>query len=179
LLLQQNILSFATPKAKVLNEEEKGIIEQIKHSLYSALADIKRGFEGGSVIGSFMLGSCFIDAMAGFKYGQDGRLKLGKVYREFVGEYLKDYDKVALYYDLRCQLLHNYSEGGSYEFTYRNPEKHLQFHDGKRKFINLENFIRDLELAMVKLFTELDESASTRNNALKRFEKYGLLKAVN
>jgi hypothetical protein len=127
------------------------------------------------VIGSFMLGSCFIDALAGFKYGQDGRLKLGKVYREFVGEYLQDYDKVALYYDLRCQLLHNYSEGGSYEFIHNHPDLHLQYHDEKRKFINLENFISDLEEALQKLFNELQDHEMTRANALKRYRKYGLL----
>jgi hypothetical protein len=155
--------------------EEYYIIQEIKETLLGALTDIKKAFQGGSVIGSFMLGSCFIDAMAGFKYGQDGRLKLEKVYREFVGEYLKDYDKVALYYDLRCQLLHNYSEGGSYEFIHNHPHVHLQNHDEKRKFINLENFIQDLEEALLKLFKDLDESEMTKSNAMKRYRKYGLL----
>jgi hypothetical protein len=159
-----------------MTSEEIEMIREIKISLNRALADIKKAFEGGSIVGSFILGSCFIDAMAGFKYGQDGRMKLGKVYREFVGEYLEDYDKVALYYDLRCQLLHNYSEGGSYEFIHNHPDLHLQYHDKKRKFINLENFIHDLENAMVKFFIELENSEVTKANAMKRFKKYGILR---
>lgn len=161
-----------------MNAEESKIFEEIKKSLRDiALDDIKKSYAAKSIMGTFILCSCFIDAMAGFRYGQDGRLKLGKMYRTFVEEYLKDYDKVSLYYDLRCQLVHNYSESKSYKFIHDKSEFHLGEAGENKTYINLENFIADLERAVNKLFEDIENSPAAMGNAMKRYLKYGLARS--
>lgn len=159
-----------------MKEENLKLLQELKRSLKEyALGDIKKASQADAVMGAFILCSCFIDALAGFKYGQDGRLKLGKAFRNFVEEYLKSYDKVSLYYDLRCQLVHNYSESKSYRFIKGKPELHLTEAGENKKYLNLEDLISDLEEAMEKLFFEIETSPMAFEKAAKRYLKYGLV----
>jgi len=62
-------------------------------------------------MGAFILCSCLIDAIAGFRKGCDtDRYD----YKGFIYKNMTSYDKEKMYSDLRCKLVHSYSEGGSY-----------------------------------------------------------------
>jgi hypothetical protein len=137
-----------------------------------AFLDIKRASAGQSKMGAFILASCFIDYMAGFIAGRE---TTGKDYKQIVKDYLPSlYDPEKLYKDLRCKVVHNYSEGGSYIFVDAKPALHGQKVDSKI-VINLENFIDDLEVALRKMFKDLDTVSGKQQNAEERYDKIGLL----
>jgi hypothetical protein len=123
-------------------------------------------------MGAFILASCFIDYMAGFVCGRETK---SKDYQDFVRDYLPTiYNPLNLYKDLRCKLVHNYSEGGSYVFTDDKPQFHGQAANG-RIIINLENFIDDLESALHKLLQEIESDPSKQRKAFDRYKSIGLL----
>ena len=151
----------------------QGIIDHIKYVLHDmAFLDIKRASSGNAKMGAFILASCFIDYMAGFVCGHQTRMK---DYEDFVLHYLPSiYHPSKLYKDLRCGLVHNYSEGGSYWFKDNKPELHGQTANGKI-IINLENFIEDLEKALRKLLQEIQSDPSKKQKAIARYNSIGLL----
>lgn len=151
----------------------QAIIGLIKHALYDmAFQDIKRASAGGSKIGAFILASCFIDYMAGFVCG---RQTTARDYEDFFRNYLPSiYNPSMLYKDLRCKLVHNYSEGGSYWFTDNNSHLHGQTSNG-RTVINLENFIDDLENAFDKVLGQIQSDPSKNQKAIHRYNSIGLL----
>ena len=149
------------------------IISYIKNVLYDkAFLDIKRASSGNSKMGAFILASCFIDYMAGFLYG---RKATGQDYKHFVSNYLPPiYNPSKLYKDLRCALVHNYSEGGSYWFKDNNPGLHGKVIDG-RTIVNLENFIHDLENAFNKLMGDIQSDPLKKQKAIDRYNSVGIL----
>jgi hypothetical protein len=151
-----------------VNEMTQEIIDHIKTALNDMAFDgIKKAYAGGSKMGTFILGSCFIDCMAGFVYGRPAE---GNDFKTFVREYLPSYDDEKLWNDLRCRLVHDYSEGGSYVFVNSLPDLHrCQTVEGDRTVINLENFIDDLEGAMRKLLNEIETVHAKREKAFKRY----------
>src|SRR5580698_2897595 len=126
---------------------EDQILDQIEYSLRNyALRDIKVISNSDTVIACFMLCSCFIDQMSGFRYNRSG---VKSRFLEFVNTYLKKYDPENLHSDLRNKLVHNYSLGNSYSLTkeyhyfHLNPSKE----NAQRRLLNLDRFIEDLEEA--------------------------------
>jgi hypothetical protein len=156
---------------KKMNQDN--IIGDIKNALYDgAFSDIKKALSGNSKIGAFILASCFIDYMAGFVCGREATRK---DYKDFVSHYLPSiYNPSKLYKDLRCKLVHNYSEGGFYWLKYDKPELHGQTESG-RTIINLENFINELENAFNKLMGEIQSAPSKKQKAIDRYNSIGLL----
>ncbi|MCX5821209.1 MAG: hypothetical protein NT047_15085 [Deltaproteobacteria bacterium] len=150
------------------------IISHIKFVLYDmAFLDIKRASTGDSKMGAFILASCFIDYMAGFLSGRESHKE---DYESFVRHYLPPvYDPKRLYKDLRCRLVHNYSEGGSYWLTYNQPQLHGQKTTNKITVINLENFIVDLEDAFKKFIKHVELDPLARQRAIDRYNSFGLL----
>ena len=137
-----------------------------------AFLDVQRASNGGSKMGAFILGSCFIDCLAGFWVGRQSK---GADYRRFVQEYLPSYNAQELYSDLRCKLVHNYSEGGSYLFVDNKHALHFKRAGDERLIINLEDFILELEQAMNHFFSDLDSNIGLQMNAIARFKSIGLL----
>ncbi len=74
-------------------------------------------------IAGFILASCFIDQLAGFRYNKKD---VGERYRKFVKEYLPAYNADDLYDDLRNKGVHNYSIGKNYSITNDAPAWHLK-----------------------------------------------------
>jgi hypothetical protein len=148
-------------------------LNHIKFALYDmAFLDIKRSSAGQSKMGAFILASCFIEYMAGFIAGRE---TTNKDYKQFVKDYLPStYDPEKLYSDLRCKLVHNYSEGGSYMFVDAKPALHGQ-KNGTKMIINLENFIDDIEAALRKVLSDLDCDPAKQKKAENRYDKIGLL----
>ncbi|HNY35974.1 MAG TPA: hypothetical protein PLD14_01720 [Candidatus Pacearchaeota archaeon] len=150
------------------------IIKRITLSIKEmALGDVKRAMIGKSKMGSIILGSCLMDCLATFYYGN---CSTGKNYRSFVDKFLPQYDSRNFYEDLRCKLVHDYSEGGSYVFKDNKPIEHLKKYKKSNKIIiNLENFVEELEKIVddyLKLITNDDVAYK---NALKRIKSLGLL----
>jgi len=137
-----------------------------------AFLDIKRASNGQSKMGAFILASCFIEYMAGFITGHETK---NKDYKQFVKDYLPSlYNPEKLYTDLRCKLVHNYSEGGSYIFAYERPELHGK-NISNKMVINLENFIDDIESALKKVINDLSSDSERWEKAEQRYDKIGLL----
>jgi len=153
------------------------VIDLIVTSLHDlALADIHRALSGGSKIGAVILASCLIDAMAGFRVGKDTE---GDDYKSFIRTYMKGYNPDALYKDLRCKLVHSYSEGGTYWFSNDLHAPHrFEWRDGKI-IVTPDCFVRDVESAFKDFTAELRDGANTslRHNAVCRYETNGVLKA--
>lgn len=160
-----------------MQSDERDIIKRIKTGFKNmALDGIKKASDGDSKMGAFILASCFIDCMTGYvRGGKEDTTKTD--YKNFVEKYLPSYDPERLYRDLRCRLVHNYSEGGSYVFIANIPSRHLKPWNGKT-FINLEDFIRDVEHAMRLLLREIKTIDKMRRNAVDRFTQVGLLEKI-
>ncbi len=137
-----------------MNEEE--IINHIEHSLRNYdLRDIKLISEQDTVIASFILCSCFIEHICTFRYGMKKTLN-DKEFCAFVDEYLDaKYNSEKLRKDLRNKLVHNYSLGQTYVLVQRHPDLHLKPYNRNQQYLNLENFINDLENAFNKYIQEL------------------------
>lgn len=143
------------------------------HSLYDmAFLDIKRASDGKSKMGAFILTSCFIEYLAGFRYGKE---TTGNDYKKFVRQYLTFYSAENLYKDLRCKLVHNYSEGGSYTFTDNRKDLHFKKTADNKIVLNLENFIADVEAALNTYFIELKEDQNLFTLAVDRLFKTNIL----
>lgn len=137
-----------------------------------AFLDIKRASNGKSKMGAFILASCFIEYMAGFVVGRETK---GEDYKQFVKDYLPNtYDPEKLYADLRCKLVHNYSEGGSYIFADGKPDLHGK-NLGNKMVVNLENFVDDIECALKKVINELNSDSEKWEKAEQRYDKIGIL----
>ncbi len=156
---------------------EDQILDQIEHSLRNyALRDIKVISSGNTVIACFMLCSCFIDQMSGFRYNRSG---VKSRFIEFVSTYLKKYDPEKLHSDLRNKLVHNYSLGNSYSLTKEYHYFHLNQskEDSQRRLLNLDRFIEDLEEAFNLYMSQLRRDPECKNNALRWFETHNIIGA--
>jgi len=140
------------------------IIDTIIGSLKGfALRDIQKIGKEDTVMASFILCACFIDQLSGFRYNGSGE----KEFTDFIKEYLpKKYDAKNLRYDLRNKLVHNYSLGNSYSLIRNRSDLHLEEIGGKI-FINIENFIAELEAAFALFENDLNTRDLVRYNALE------------
>ena len=163
--------NFKGRSCKMISKQP--FISHIRHSLEEmAFKDIIRASSGKSKMGAFILGSCFIEYLAGFRYGKE---TTRDDYKNFVKEYLDKYDAEKLYADLRCKLVHNYSEGGSYDFIDARPHLHNAKLQNGKILLNLENFIADLKSALDKYFTQLESDDTLFELAVQRYKKVGLM----
>jgi hypothetical protein len=150
------------------------IIDQIVHSFTNYnLRDIQEinNNQLDFTIAEFILCSCLIDQISGFRYNTD---KVGKRYKQFVKDYLPTYNSEELYDDLRNKLVHNYSVGSFYALTRKAPHLHLQKVNGVTH-LNLENFISDLKIALDKFIIELRNDSDIRRKALCWYTDYKIL----
>lgn len=161
-----------------MTEKQKELVTQMKTSLIDmAFGDINRAANGGAKMGAFILCSCYIDYLAGFRFG---RKTTRKEYKAFIKLYLHGYNPETVYHDLRCGIVHNYSEGGSYTFMHELPNLHFYTPGGIGKIcLNLENFIYDLETASQKYFFELENSDELLSLASKRMNQTGILRMID
>ena len=119
--------------------------------------------------------------MAGFYKGidkEEAKRKSGSRFKDFVGEYLQQYDPQMLWEDLRCGLVHSYAEGGSYEFTHSQPQLHFKKSSRGRTILNLEDFLRNLREAYDRLRKDILFKKETFDRAKKRYESMGLMASV-
>lgn len=91
--------------------ETKNNLQQLKKSFFNtAIADIPRAIEGGSIIGAYILTFCLIDYMGWIEYGGGPRSfnrwvaqRMGPIQNHY------QYDEiVSELYSVRCGLIHTY-----------------------------------------------------------------------
>lgn len=160
------------------------LLEKMNTYLYGwALKDIKRAsIDGEAKMAGFILGACFIDALAGFWEGVDKdtcKNNIGDRFKGFIGEYLPQYNQDHLWKDLRNYLVHSYTEGGSYVFTDNEKEgRHFDKHSSGRTILNLEDFYYDLEKAYKNLVKDIEEKEESFLAAKKRYDSMGLIESI-
>ena len=148
-----------------------------------AFRDINRASEGQAKLGAFILGACFIDAMAGFYKGitkEEAKRNSGRRFKEFVEKYLPEYYPERIWEDLRCGLVHSYAEGGTYEFTHSNNQFHFKKSSRGQTILNLEDFLNDLRRAYGTLREDiLTNKDASFDRAKIRYESMGLMGSVS
>lgn len=159
------------------------IIDHIENSLRNHnLSDIKEVSKSNMVIASFILCSCFIEQVSGFRYAvakkQSGKLMFEKFVKDYLQKYDSRYNPEKLRTDLRNKLVHNYSIGDSYSLTMRSSNSHFQLDPNGRVKLNLENFLNDLEKAFNLWTSELRNVPEVKQNALKWYTKHNILAQI-
>lgn len=163
-----------------------------KHELVLILDNFLFGWEykdierasifGEAKLAGFILGACFIDALAGFYAGlekKDAKSGSGKRFKDFTVKYLPQYDAEKLYEDLRCGLVHSYAEGGTYVFTDANKAGfHLNKTPKGKIILNLEDFLSDLRKAYSDYRNDILTNDDTFQKALKRYNSMYLMGLV-
>jgi hypothetical protein len=147
---------------------------------WGAFEDIKKAsIYGEAKLAGFILGACFIDAMAGFFAGVDrqtSKFNSGKRFKDFVKQYLPTkYDSEKLWEDLRCGLVHSYAEGGTYTFIHGNKDKHFEKLSSGKVLLNLEDFCDDLYQAYNNFRSDILKDNSIFLNAKYRLDSMGLM----
>src|SRR5262245_11706829 len=92
------------------------------------LSDLRSGLEGAfravkdaKGMGGFILGLCAIDWLASFYFAKDVG---SEEYKNFVRRFLPKYNAEQIYHDLRCGLVHNFTNRGNgtkYDFREDAP----------------------------------------------------------
>jgi hypothetical protein len=143
----------------------------------------KASIFGEAKLAGFILGTCFIDAMAGFFAGVT-KEKVGSGssdrFKDFVKKYLPEYNAEKIWSDLRCGLVHSYAEGGTYVFTDANKAGfHFNSTPGGKIILNLEDFLSDLRKAYKKFRNDILTDNDIFLKAKTRYESMGLMGLVN
>lgn len=145
-----------------------------------ALEDIQRALDSNTNLAVFILGLCFIEALAGFYCGQTNPSVLGesaKQFKKFVRKYLPTYDAKNLWVSLRNGLIHSYCEKGKYIFANKKPELHLHIQNSTNiKWINDEDFVADLREAYKNYKKDILENEEVFKKARNRFQSFGLMR---
>ena len=165
-----------------MKKEDELIIAHIIASLNNfALNDIKKiiAADKRTLLASFILCSCFIEQVSGFRYAKVEH-KTGKdMFKSFIKEYMPSaYDPIKLREDLRNKLVHNYSLGSTYSLVEKMPDIHLK-PLGNRIVINIENFVAELEEAFNKYVAHLKSDVTLQANAIKQFGVYRIIGSDN
>ncbi|MBX9949226.1 MAG: hypothetical protein DKT66_28405 [Candidatus Melainabacteria bacterium] len=166
------------------------IIESVRHSLIVlGVGDIKRAYEGRSLVGAFTLCCCLLDSASGYCCN-------GNNFESFCVQFLhkvnRKYRQIQqlLYTALRNGLVHSHSPGIRLEngkiwrfaLSTENPEKHLtksEFGDQVEVFLNLDCFIADVEEAINRYFisvSDLKDPHRKRKHLLEHAKNVGWLK---
>lgn len=135
--------------------------------------------QGSAKLAGFILGACFIDAMASFYFGVNHKTKktsAGKRFKEFVEIYLPKYDKEKLWEDLRCGLVHSYSAGNAYLFTDDNKAGfHFDETPKGAIILNLEDFCADLRQAYRSFRKDIISDPDIFKNVIRRYKSMGIM----
>lgn len=143
----------------------------------------KASIHGEAKLAGFILGACFIDAMAGFYAGinrQESKTNSGNRFKNFVKKYFKKYDSDKLWEDLRCGLVHSYAVGDTYVFTDANKAGyHFNHINDGTILLNLEDFCADLRGAYRLYRNDILNDSDIYDKALRRLVDMGTMGLKN
>jgi hypothetical protein len=160
------------------------LVQELDNYLYNWAY---KQIEGAAVLGpsklaGFILGACFIDAMASFWTGVDkdsAKTGSGKRFQDFVKKYMDRYNSETLWQDLRCGLVHSYAEGGTYAFTDNNKAGfHFDVTPRGKIILNLEDFCADLRKAYSDFRKDVLSDRDIFLKARHRYTSMGMMKEV-
>lgn len=152
---------------------KKQLVKELDKSFVKvALEDIKRTLDANTNLAVFILGTCFIDALAGFCFGktETNDHKDGIRFKKFI----KKYRKYLLPYNpddlwkMRCGLSHSYSTE-KFMFVNKKPNYHNKRSIKGRQIINDENFYRALKKVYSKFKKDILTNAQRFRYAKKRY----------
>lgn len=141
----------------------------------TAVADVFRAIDGGSIMGAFILSFCCIDYMgAAFEpRKKNTRKEFKKFVKEYMGAINNKYQNLENeIYAIRNSLVHTYGQSDAIEeinlhpsFSHLHPELHLKMQIVEDKTmigLNLPEFTGELVAAIEKYFRQnvgLDENS--------------------
>jgi hypothetical protein len=143
-------------------------IEEIIHSFKEyAIRDIRVNLE--NPIAAFMLCSCLIDQLAGFRYNHPIN-KNREYYRKFIDDYLPRYNSLKLYENLRCKLVHGYSISEYLAISVEhNPLEGFSDNMFSANTVTVRQLFNDLRSAFEILCNDFENNPIVRKNALDRY----------
>lgn len=151
-------------------------ISNLKIVAQKQLQDIK----AISGINSLILSVCLIDTLAGFYCGYNGQKSGNKErFLKFIEAYLTKHKSYL--YDLRCNIVHSFSNTVSNFMFVDNKEFTSVYNDIKQlldwKIFNIDTFKNDLEKAVEAYFNELNNSTNITllNNFNLRYDSLKVL----
>ncbi len=160
---------------------KEDLVKILDESLFHlAYGDIERILPPNPNLAVFILGACFIDAMASFRFGvtkemiKDG--KIGERFKNFVKEYLPKYNADDLWDSLRCGLVHLYTAYGKYAFANKKRHFHHRKDNRGRTIINDEDFCEELKDVYEKLKDDILNNKEVYLNATKRLNSMGIMR---
>ncbi len=162
-------------------QNQTQLVAVLDEHLFNRMMDLINGgcIKGPAKLAGFVLGACFIDAMAGFYFGIDKdsyKSKSGERFKNFVAHFLTDkYNATNLYEDLRCGLVHAFVSGPKYVFVHDKPLLHKMHDKNNLVIINLEDFIADLIEAYRMFRQEVLTDKNIFNKCLIRYNSLGLM----
>ncbi len=161
-----------------LTDEEA--IERAKTAIMNlAIGNMRKSAAGGANLGAFILGSCIIDYLSCLYAGKDVG---GDGYREFVSRFFEDkrYDPRDLWTSIRCGLVHKFAvEDGRFAYTHNEPHLHFKTDKSGRTYLNLEQFMDDIEAAARRFFEAVDADPEIRAHVVKRVTKVGIMRVFD
>lgn len=126
----------------------------------------------------FILSHCAILSLSGFYAG--AKNTNGNTYRKFVADFFpSQYDPEKLWRALRNSMIHAYTLISTYILSYEHPEEHFKMmrvrseRTGKLvdlTFLNLENFLIDLEQAVHSYFERVETESDLMTKLCKRYD---------
>ncbi len=139
-----------------------------KYDFYNtAIADILRAIDGGSLLGALILSFCSIDYMglALDPTKKNTRSDFKKFVREYMGSINSKYKTLdGEIYAIRNSLVHSYGHSDAtdeidldFQFSHQDPQKHLWLKNkGRRRelWINLPEFVGELIASVEKFFRD-------------------------
>ena len=149
------------------------LIERLDASFIKiAFEDIKRALDENTTLAVFILGTCLVDALAGFCYGKEKIYDHKDAYRfkKFVERYKKILTPFTPdnLWQLRCGLTHSFSNN-KFSFTNKKSQLHNKLHIRGRLNINDTEFYG----ALKKVYSQFKQDISTDDKifklALKRY----------
>lgn len=155
-------------------------------ALQKALNKVFSWVDRASGMPAFITGFCFIDCLATYYFARDGN---PDDYKTFVKRFFPgEYDAEALYHQVRCGLVHNFTEKSGknrpgHDFREDRPRDHLKLKSvkGEKKrrlrVINLSNFKDELKKALAELLEILNNNPELARRAIERYKKVGLIRA--
>ena len=152
------------------------ILSALDHLHDWAFGDIKRASDGGAKMGAFILGCCYIDALARFHAGNITGKKLGDVFKCFVKKFMREYGPDAdKLWAVRNSLVHAYA---TKDFAFTDAEKAGEHGDTDprgRTLLNLEDFMDHIQRAYDGLRKHIATDETGVRNALDRYKDEGIL----
>ncbi len=168
------------------NLTDDQIIGEIETALKGYnLGDIKKICERKMTIAGFILCSCLIDHIAGFRYerivDKRGKIKGSrKRYVDFVDVYMAQYgyEGVKLYDQLRCRVVHAYTssdEAFAFDLMHNNQQDLKAWpRPIARERLDLETFIQHLAQVLDNYMHEIKTDESIRKLAIKNYRQFGI-----